>query len=115
MKTVENKILFKNTFIAALLMKAFAGSDQIAGTVITHLISLICKVNIRSLASFRRDCFRYRSDSENTKRAGKVFPFSSSIRISWFSDYKTTIKYRIYNIKNPAGEQNALKKQHVHN
>lgn len=38
MKTVENKILFKNTFIAALLMKAFAGSDQIAGTVIIPIL-----------------------------------------------------------------------------
>lgn len=80
----------KNTFTAALLMKAFAWSDQIAGTVITHLISLISILINWFLTSFKSDCFRYPRDSENTSRAGIAFPVLSLMKGCWSSDFIKT-------------------------
>lgn len=78
----------KNTFTAALLMKAFAGSDQIAGTVITHFISFNSILMNWFLTSSNKDCFKYRNDSENTTRADIALPLSSLIKSCWSSDLK---------------------------
>lgn len=72
--------------MAAVLIKAFAGSDHIAGTVITHLISAI-PISNPCFTFSNRDCCRYLIDSENTTKAGIDFPFSVSMKNSWSFDY----------------------------
>lgn len=69
-------------------MNAFAGSDQIAGTVTTHLISVILISVCCFLTSSNSEFTKNLSDSENTFRADIVFPVSSSTNISWTSDFK---------------------------
>lgn len=97
--SVKYVIEQKNTSSAAFLMNAFAGSDQIAGTVTTHWMS-VSSMSISCLhTQSKTDCFRYLRDSENTTIAGNDFPVSSSIKTSWSPDWIKTV-YVAYYITN---------------
>lgn len=73
-----NRDKYTNTFMAAFLMKDFAVSFQIAGTVSTQRISsFFVSVSPFSLSLCRRCSFMYFIAAENTSMAGIFFPLMS--------------------------------------
>lgn len=61
---LDHPVIEKKTSIAVFLINAFAGSDQTAGTVTTHLISVISISVCCFLTSLNSEFTKNLSDSE---------------------------------------------------